>query len=517
MSAPLISIIIPVWNGSNYLEQAVDSALAQTWPNCEIIVINDGSDDLNATENIALSYGDKIRYFRKENGGTASALNYGLRVMKGTYFSWLSHDDLYKPEKVTVQINFLSQLDDPLAICYSPYIAIDAAGSFLEEVTPPSVPPHAMLWALLVWNVFHGCSFIVPVQAFTLAGTFNENLPTTQDYDTWLRLAEHCSFYCLPEPLVYGRRHAKQDSAQNSHFEEIRDYYRVNAYRISGKYMKNAFSPDDLAPAYQKLISNYASFGLVKESLRFAAQMLLYIPWRHKFLTFKPLLKKILNRIRINKDTAYRLDFSKIFKENIFQSQESASGVGSELSQTKVIREKLPEIFKELSIKTLLDIPCGDFNWMRTLCKEDMDYIGGDIVEDIVKKNNDSYANAHTRFLLLDILTDQLPAADMLLCRDCLVHLPYSDIFKFFSNIKRSKIKYLTLTTFPEKANQNFSETCQIWRPLNMQAPPFNLPKPIILINEGLPDTIDPNTNMSYVDKSLAIWDLAEVYAHSLS
>ena len=96
----LVSIVIPVYNGSNYLKEAIDSALAQTYSNIEVLVINDGSDDNNATHNIALSYGDKIKYYKKENGGVSSALNLGLTMMRGDYFSWLSHDDIYVEKKL---------------------------------------------------------------------------------------------------------------------------------------------------------------------------------------------------------------------------------------------------------------------------------------------------------------------------------------------------------------------------------------------------------------------------------
>lgn len=101
MYKPLVSIIIPVYNGSNYLEESINSALAQTYRNIEVIVVNDGSTDGGATERIALSYGDRIRYFYKENGGVSTALNLGLEKMKGEWFSWLSHDDLYLPEKLS--------------------------------------------------------------------------------------------------------------------------------------------------------------------------------------------------------------------------------------------------------------------------------------------------------------------------------------------------------------------------------------------------------------------------------
>ena len=101
---PKVSIIIPVYNGENFLEQAINSALHQTYDNIEVIVINDGSNDKGKTEAIAKKYNDKIKYFYKENGGVASALNMALEKMSGDYFSWLSHDDLYYDDKIEKQI-----------------------------------------------------------------------------------------------------------------------------------------------------------------------------------------------------------------------------------------------------------------------------------------------------------------------------------------------------------------------------------------------------------------------------
>ena len=109
---PLVSIVIPVYNGANYMREAIDSALAQTYSNIEIIVVNDGSNDGGATRDIALSYGDKIRYFEKENGGVSTALNLGIKNMRGKYFSWLSHDDVYLPEKIQVEIDALRKAGD---------------------------------------------------------------------------------------------------------------------------------------------------------------------------------------------------------------------------------------------------------------------------------------------------------------------------------------------------------------------------------------------------------------------
>src|SRR5688500_7068290 len=101
---PRVSVVIPVYNGANYLAQAIDSALAQTYPDGEVVVVDDGSTDERATERIARGYGHRIRYIRKENGGVATALNAGIEAMTGDYFSWLSHDDMYLPDKVALQV-----------------------------------------------------------------------------------------------------------------------------------------------------------------------------------------------------------------------------------------------------------------------------------------------------------------------------------------------------------------------------------------------------------------------------
>ncbi len=92
---PLVSIIIPVYNGANYVEEAIKSALAQTYKKIEVVVINDGSTD--KTEEIVKKYLKKVRYYKKTNGGVATALNFGISKARGSYISWLSHDDLYYP------------------------------------------------------------------------------------------------------------------------------------------------------------------------------------------------------------------------------------------------------------------------------------------------------------------------------------------------------------------------------------------------------------------------------------
>ena len=213
-SFPKVSLVIPVYNGSDFLAEAIDSALAQTYPNVEVLVVNDGSNDDGATERIALGYGDRIRYVAKPNGGVASALNTAVREMSGEYFSWLSHDDLYTPNKLERGMNVLLAQNDPRSIVYSDYFVF---GDSLDQAIPvklKGVPPEHFRYWITVENALHGCTLTIPRRAFEECGFFNEALRTTQDYDLWFRMARTYRFMHVPEPLVFGRHHAGQGSIQ---------------------------------------------------------------------------------------------------------------------------------------------------------------------------------------------------------------------------------------------------------------------------------------------------------------
>lgn len=226
---PLVSIVIPVYNGSNYLSEAVDSALAQTYSNFEVIVVNDGSDDGGATERIALSYGDRVRYCRKENGGVGSALNAGIRIMGGDYFSWLSHDDVYSPEKVGRQVRFLEHPQEA-AVLYSDYEYIDARSQVIATVAVKSPPDGQLRQGLLLDTPIHGCTTLIPRVCFDKVGLFDEGLRTTQDYDMWFRLAKEFKFLHVREVLVKSRVHDEQGTVSMSplHIREC------NTYLVSG-------------------------------------------------------------------------------------------------------------------------------------------------------------------------------------------------------------------------------------------------------------------------------------------
>lgn len=190
--------------------------------------------------------------------------------------------------------------------------------------------------------------------------------------------------------------------------------------------------------------------------------------------------------------------FEQIYQENFWRSDESASGTGSDLDQTKTIREILPQLFKELHVKKVFDIPCGDFNWFKEM-NVDVDYIGADVVPELVKWNYEQYADEQHTFRVIDITHDPLPDVDLILCRDLLGHFSNRDVQLALRNIKSTKAQFLLATTFPGRENPTDIETGQ-WRPINL-ASLFGLPNPERVISESCPIS-------GFEDKSLGLWRL---------
>ncbi|WP_347938659.1 glycosyltransferase [Rickettsia oklahomensis] len=222
---PLVSIVIPVYNGANYMREAIDSALAQTYKNIEIIVVNDGSKDNGETEAIALSYGDKIRYFYKENGGCGSALNCGIKNMQGEYFSWLSHDDVYLPNKIEHQVNILSKLDNKNTIVYCGYELIDKKSRSLYFIKlDQRYSKNKLNISLfpLLHGLIHGCTLLIPSKFFQKIGLFDESLKYTQDYDLWFKLFRVAPVYFDHEVLIKSRLHSAQTT--NAALNQLEEY-----------------------------------------------------------------------------------------------------------------------------------------------------------------------------------------------------------------------------------------------------------------------------------------------------
>lgn len=237
---PLVSIIIPVYNGSEYMREAIDSALNQTYQNIEVLVINDGSRDDGKTDAVAREYGDRIRYFHKENGGVSTALNTGIREMRGEFFSWLSHDDVYRPEKVETQVNDVLKLqsegeDVSRILFYCCGSLMNAEGTVIREADDVySAGKYSGIEALEM--LFHGgapggCGFLIPRKMFETVGVFQEDMRYMQDVFMWVQAYfAGYSLYVNEKKLVMTRIHNKQTSATGKE-------YFLKDREVVGRYM----------------------------------------------------------------------------------------------------------------------------------------------------------------------------------------------------------------------------------------------------------------------------------------
>ncbi len=181
--------------------------------------------------------------------------------------------------------------------------------------------------------------------------------------------------------------------------------------------------------------------------------------------------------------------FTRVYENNSWASKESRSGGGSTIARTAAIRSQLASLFSEWHIKSLLDAPCGDFNWMKAVDLSCLDYyIGIDIVEQIIQKNIKKYEGSNRHFFTIDIVNHPLPKVDLILCRDCMQHLTDQDVCAMIENFKRSKSRFLLASNYP-KSTEN-KDIDQIYSTLrityrNLLLPPFQFPKPLAVIDEG--------------------------------
>jgi Methyltransferase domain len=196
--------------------------------------------------------------------------------------------------------------------------------------------------------------------------------------------------------------------------------------------------------------------------------------------------------------------FQYIFDHNLWSSEESRSGVGSTLEETAQVRSVIPALLTQLGAESILDIPCGDHRWMSQLDLGDLEYTGADIVEALVKANAKQFPNRH--FVQLDLTASPLPRADVVLCRDCLVHLSHANIRKALGNIQRSRSKWLLMTNFLDPETPNADIADGDWRPLNFELAPFGLPKPTRVILENCTEG-----NGAFADKALCLWPIEKL------
>ncbi len=178
------------------------------------------------------------------------------------------------------------------------------------------------------------------------------------------------------------------------------------------------------------------------------------------------------------------------------------SGIGSTLDATRAVSLALPALLEARSVRSMLDIPCGDFTWMDRIELGAVAYTGADVIESLVQSHRKRYGSARRDFAVIDLVEDRLPTVDLIFCRDCLVHFSHRLVMRAVTNIKRSRSKYLLTTTFTRHTANDRIVTGH-WRPLNLSAPPFAFPAPLLLIDEEHP--------APYEDKCLGLWRVEDL------
>ena len=224
---------------------------------------------------------------------------------------------------------------------------------------------------------------------------------------------------------------------------------------------------------YQKF---YKSNGLVKSMIKIISTPLRLIEKRNYNKNKKNIFSHDSNKKK----------FELIYKSNIWSSKESVPGLGSEYKNTINLRNEIVKLIKNYKIESILDAPCGDFNWINSLINKNLKYIGGDIVSNLIDQNNKIYKNDNIIFIPLDITSDKLPNSNLMICRDCLIHLSFKNIKLFFENFRNSNINYLLLTSYKlkdsSKVIKNIDITDGEFREIDLSVHPFNLPEPLFKI-----------------------------------
>ena len=198
-----------------------------------------------------------------------------------------------------------------------------------------------------------------------------------------------------------------------------------------------------------------------------------------------------------------RAVFTRVYRRNVWGNAESVSGPGSTESRGADFRDDLIELLRRLDTRVLLDAPCGDFNWIGPVADAVPRYVGVDVVPELVERVRAKHGSARRTFIVADLARDPLPRADVILCRDGLVHFSFAEIRAAVRNFKRSGAEYLLTTTFVDTARNVDIRTGGGWRDLNLREPPFSFPPPLELIDERCTDY-----GGRYRGKRLGLWRL---------
>ncbi|NGM46496.1 class I SAM-dependent methyltransferase [Rhodobacter sp. SGA-6-6] len=215
-------------------------------------------------------------------------------------------------------------------------------------------------------------------------------------------------------------------------------------------------------------------------------------------------IQELLRRRRLSIHSPQEI-FSDYFRRNKWRDPDSRSGKGSNLKATAELRPQLPPLLAELGIRRLVDVPCGDFFWMQHVDLDGIEYLGGDIVPELIAANTARHGGPGRSFQVIDLIAGPVPKGDMVFTRDCLVHLSHEHVKRALDNIRASGSTWLLTTIYPSTPANEDILTGQ-WRALDLTKAPFNLPAPVRLIAEGAAAEKGQGPG-----KYLALWPVADL------
>lgn len=472
-------------------------ANAQTWHNFEVIPVQ-----VQATV------------------GLAQALNVGMSASKGDFISLLLPGTSYTPEKIARQVAFVAEFALQDAAVFCDYTVVDDCNPGGVHVALPSLDPTAMFRKIYCGLPIDCSSLLVPRKAVVNLGLLDEQAGRAALQSFVLALSQHTNLVGMAASLVSTKGRFSYTGNEKLYLRKMYSRLLPEMALLNGSGIYDADVFSALGEAAAARLSQ--GLPLAVWDIFCATRKLLgqSTNVRRALQTFaKPLLSRVLRRLpagakRLLRSTMQsrgeatdaRLDFAAIYRDNGFVGTESLSGAGSTRFQTRVIRQKLPALFRKLDVHSVLDIPCGDFHWMRDVDLADIHYIGADLVDDMARKNQQRFGSPLRTFQCVNLISGPLPVADLVFCRDCLVHLPYEDALAAIETIRQSKCQWLLTTTFI-RTTPNTELDAAGWRALNLTLPPFNFPQPRLLISEKCTEA-----GGFAGDKSLGLWRIADLH-----
>jgi glycosyltransferase involved in cell wall biosynthesis len=507
---PNLSVVVCTRNRAAALETTLNSIFSQDVPasEYEVVVVDDGSTD--PTPDVVAKFGGDVVYVRQEHAGLAAARNEGAARSQGDLICYVDDDieadpswlrevtagAARNPDASCLAGRILVRYEgDPPRTCEREYIAANLDAGDSERPIDRAV----------------GANMAVRRSALDDVGPFDETLRWQWDEVEWqerLRARDGRIVY-LPAALVWHRRTA----AELRRWRLLVDRFRWG--RCYPVYARRTGRPTPIWPELRHLVISLVH-GVRRRCfggplMAFYRLGVLTSIARNALAERIPALRPAARFSRglrhSPRNTALQIAttrgstkgrFARIHAGNVWQGSDSRSGPGSSLEETRVVRRELGPLLERIGARVLLDIPCGDFHWMKETVLPIDTYIGADLIDRIVDANKLRYGSEQRRFVRLDITRDDLPLADVVLCRDGLDHLSLEDAKQALANIKRSGAQFLLATTYPERARNGDIRTGD-WRPLNLERAPFDLPPPIEMLNEG---SLKPG----FSDKSLGLW-----------